>query len=230
VNRRRVEQLVSRLGPALLAVGILYLLLLLHPQTVFPHQVRAGNVVLHSRSPLPPEASAIAAAAQTRIAASPLYDASRTYPVFLCDAPWLFALFTPWHSRAGGVSHALLGGNAFVRPANVERDRVIGPSGNEVGADRPLSYFVAHEIAHAMIAARVGRLGYLRLRTWQNEGYADYVAKGGSLDLARLRPGDFDPAVSGLYVRYQLEVASMLRRMSADALLSSPREEPGSRE
>ena len=43
---------------------------------------------------------------------------------------------------------------------------------------RNLSYFIAHEITHTLIADRLGPIGYGRLVAWKNEGYSDYVAKG----------------------------------------------------
>jgi hypothetical protein len=62
----------------------------------------------------------------------------------------------------------------------------------------------------------MGTIGYLRLVAWKNEGYSDYVAKGGEFSyddaLRRLREHDqdLDPARSGLYLRYHLLVAHLL--------------------
>jgi predicted metal-dependent hydrolase len=53
--------------------------------------------------------------------------------------------------------------------------------GNDVladAADRPLSYFIAHEAAHVMQSRRFGRLLSLRYPRWLVEGHADLVAKG----------------------------------------------------
>jgi hypothetical protein len=109
------------------------------------------------------------------------------------------------------VSQVYLTGNAFVRPSRIEKDRLIGPGGNEVAGERTLTYFIAHEVTHTMVARRLGRLAYHRLAAWQQEGYADYVGKArGDFDfeaaLAGLRSDqkELDPARSGLYLRYQL--------------------------
>ena len=48
-------------------------------------------------------------------------------------------------------------------------------------------YFVAHEVAHAMTADRVGRRRYFSLAAFQQEGYADYVAFARPVNLARSR-------------------------------------------
>src|SRR4051794_26630555 len=96
---------------------------------LFAHSLQRGNVVLHARRPLPPEAGPILDEVVRRIARSPLFDPGRTHDVFLCDTPALFALFVPYARKVGGVAN--LTGNVFLRPAHVARDRLIGPSGEE---------------------------------------------------------------------------------------------------
>ncbi len=79
-----------------------------------------------------------------------------------------------------------------------------------------------------MTADAVGTWRYLRLERWRQDGYADYVAKGGAFDFAgRLRgfrEGDpeLDPQRSGLYLRYHLLVAYLLdqRGISVSDLLA----------
>ena len=103
-----------------------------------------------------------------------------------------------------------------MRAADFDKDRLTSPSGIKVPGVRSLGYFIAHEIAHAMVADQVGSLAYVNLPDWKNEGYCDYVAKGGAFsfddELRRLRAGDPepDPVRSGLYLRYHLLVAYLL--------------------
>ena len=84
--------------------------------------------------------------------------------------------------------------------------------------ERTLTYFLAHEIAHVLIARELGAVAFLRLPAWKNEGYADLLAKGSDFDYERtreqLRHGDrdLDPNRSGLYLRYHLLVAYLLER------------------
>jgi hypothetical protein len=206
----------------LFALGVLalYVLLLLHPEPLFAYEVRADNVVLHSRAPLPPRASAIARAVLERVGSSPFYSSTDTYDVYLCDTPRLFSFVSPLHPRAGGVSQVYLTGNAFVRPSRIEQDRLIGPGGNEVPGERTLTYFIAHEVTHTMVARRLGRFAYHSLAAWQQEGYADHVGKApGDFDydaaLAAFRADqpELDPARSGLYLRYQLFTEYSLRQL-----------------
>jgi hypothetical protein len=183
---------------------------------------------------MPPRAAEIAAEARTRLSASPYYRTGDTYDVFLCDTPGLFTLFTLWDHGVGGGSQVYFSGHVFLRPAHIERDRLVGPSGKEADGDRTLAYFIAHELTHTATARGLGRWGYFRLARWQQEGYADYVAKGGrdgtfdfDATLRDFRAGtrELDPALSGLYLRYHLLVAYLLDRigMTPAALLSGPR-------
>jgi hypothetical protein len=228
----RARRRVPRAGLIVAIVVALYSAIVLNPWVLFHHEVRAQNVVFHARDPFPAEARAIAEAARERVARSPFFDPADEYHVYLCDTPSLFAFFAFWNHGVGAVAQVGVTGNIYMRPSHVARDRLLGPSGNEVPGERTLTYFVAHEITHTMVARRVGRLAYFGLETWQQEGYADYVGKGGQFDfdaaLADFRSGakELDPAVSGLYLRYHLLTQHLLEHegVSAEALLASPRD------
>jgi hypothetical protein len=92
----------------------------------------------------------------------------------------------------------------------------VGHSGQEAPGARTLSYFIAHEIMHTLVARELGILKHWRLPAWKNEGYADLVAKGGDFDYERAREQlrrhdrELDPKHSGLYLRYHLLVAYLL--------------------
>jgi hypothetical protein len=210
-----------------------YLAVLVHPQPLFAYTARDGEIRLHARQPLPAEAATVLADARARVARSPFFDPGDTYDLYLCDTSRLFAALALWDHNAGAVSQWLLTGNIFVRPAHVERDRLLGPSGREATGERTLAYFVAHEVTHTMVARRLGRVGYARLRTWQAEGYADYVAKAGRFDFAenlaafQAEAPALDPHRSGLYLRYHLLVAYALERegLAPERLLAGPIDE-----
>jgi hypothetical protein len=217
-----------RLALTLAALVAGYVALVIHPQPLFAYSLQRGNVVLHARQPLPPEATPMLDDAVARVSRSPLYDAGRTHEVFLCDTPALYAFFSLWNHRSGGVTHTWAGGNVFIRPTNVRHGRVIGASGVEKGGARTLAYYVAHEVTHAMTADRVGPWGWKRLAAFQVEGYADYVAFASPVDLVRGRADleaetcDMNVSCSGHYDRYRLLVGYLLqqRGLSVDELLA----------
>jgi hypothetical protein len=207
-----------------------YVALVAYPQPLFAHSLRRGNIVLHARQPLPPEAEVLLDDVLARVRQSPLHVEQRVHHAYLCDTPALFALFTLHQYRSGGVANTWLNGNVFIRPANVKRGRVIGHSRVEKGGERTLAYYLAHEVTHAMSVDHVGRLRYARLAAFQVEGYADYVAFGVPVDVERgrreLRAGskDMNPLLSGHYDRYRLLVGYLLqaRGLSVDELLNQP--------
>jgi hypothetical protein len=212
-----------------LASAAAWFAVILHPQPLFAYSAQRANVVLHARAPMPAETRPLLDDVIRRISRSPLYDARRVHHVFLCDTRALFGFLTVTGYRAGGVAHAELGGNVFIRPFSIERGTVIGPSGQEKTGERTLAYFIAHEVTHAMTADRTGRWGFRRLSAFQVEGYADYVGFGRPLDLAREREALIQDAPemstrrSGLYKRYELLVAYLLERrgLTVDQLLRS---------
>jgi hypothetical protein len=221
---------VRRAGLALAAVVAGWVALAIHPQPLFAYSAQRANIVLHARAPLPSRAGPLLDDVVARVARSPLYDAGRTHHVFLCDSPGLFALFALWNRNVGGLAQIYFGGNVFIRPSSIERDRVIGRSGDDKPGERTLAYFIAHEVTHAMTADRVGRRRYHGLAAFQQEGYADYVAFARPVDFARGRAllerdaPEVSPQRSGLYLRYELMVAHLLERrgMTVDELLARP--------
>jgi hypothetical protein len=220
---------VRRVGLALAAVVAGWVALAIHPQPLFAYSAQRANIVLHARTPLPPQTGALLDDVLARVSRSPLYDARRTHHVFLCDSPALFGLFS-LHPKVGGVAQVYLGGNVFLRPYSIERNRLIGPSGDDKPGERTLAYFIAHEVTHAMTGDRVGRRHYHGLAAFQAEGYADYVAFARPVDFARGRQllerdaPEMSPRRSGLYLRYELMVAHLLERrgMTADEMLARP--------
>src|SRR4029077_19837600 len=103
--------------------------------------------------------------------------------------------------KVGGIMN-YLGGHVFLRESDMAHDRLISPRGTPVAADRPLSYFIAHEIVHDLEARALPPLAFFRLPRWVSDGYADYVARDIDLDraLAGFKAGtpELDPARSGL--------------------------------
>jgi hypothetical protein len=208
-------------------LGVLYVIILMYPQPLFAYELEQAGIVVHATRPIPEAMRGTLDRVRVRLYRSPFVAASDRYDVFICHSPWLFAVFARTHYNVGGVMN-YLGRRVFLRESDMDHDRLISPSGKPVAADRPLSYFMAHELTHLIEARTLSPLAFARLPRWVNEGYADYVARdidlAGALDGFKAGTRELDPAQSGLDLRYQLMVAYALERtrMDARALLESP--------
>jgi hypothetical protein len=217
-----------RLGLGTICLGAAYFLLLVYPQPLFAYEIRHAGIVVHATRPIPDTMRRTMERARARLERTALFDPTYVPHVFICEPRWLFALFARTKYRVGGIAEVYVGQHVFLRESDMDNDRLIGASGRPVPSDRPLSYFMAHEIMHLTHARRLGRLGYLRLPKWVDDGHADYVAR--DIDLAQavrgLKSGapELDPARSGLYVRYHLMVAYLVekRGMDPSTLLKRP--------
>jgi hypothetical protein len=226
-------KITRRLLLALFAASLAYLGVLAYPHPLFAHELTAAGITVHSTRPIPPAMKTTLERARARLDRNPSGAVTRGVHVFICESPWLFGLFARQNYRVGGIANWLVGQHVFLRESDMENDRLIGPSGRPVAADRPLSYFIAHEVTHIANARVVGRWGYSRMPQWVDDGYADYIARdidlGDALRKMKEGAGDLDPQRSGLYLRYHLMVAYLIdkRRVAIDELLAAapPREE-----
>src|SRR3954469_14373461 len=200
----------------------IYALLLTYPQPLFAYELRYAGIALHADRPIPGAMRATLERVRERLDRSPIAEPGHVQDVFICMSRWRFALFARNNYRAGGIANVYIGQQVFLRESDMAHDRLISPSGQPVAADRPLSYFIAHEIMHIEQGRRLGRLDYLRLPQWADDGYADFVAR--DIDLGRALRGfksgarELDPGRSGLYLRYQLMVAYLIDKQHVDPL------------
>ena len=218
-NCKKIVRIAALSALGIVAALFSYLVLLCHPGLFFPHAFTRGGITLFSDEPIPPEpAGRILEDVERRLARSPLAAPPRIRDlrIYICNRRWRFVLFANSRYKAGGLAYSPLSDNVFLRAVHFPANRLVGYSGHETPGVRTLSYFIAHEIMHTLVARELGIVKYWRLPAWKNEGYADLVAKGGDFDyeLAReqLRRGDreLDPQRSGLYLRYHLLVAYLL--------------------
>jgi len=173
--------------------------------------------------------------ATRRLSTSELHDPQIGFDIFICNEPWRIWLFSQsFDASVGAVTDNWLTRNIYLRESDIAANRLIPPHGQLADADvRPLSYFIAHEATHVMQSRAFGRLMKFRYPKWLIEGYADFVAKGGSFDFEenrRLLLEDdprLDYAKSGLYRRYHLMVAILLEKdgYTISRLFASPPQE-----
>jgi hypothetical protein len=226
--RARWGKVVSRVGVGVFSLGAGWLALTIHPQPLFAYSLRQDNLVLYARTPLPSAAGPILQDVLQRVSRSPLYDPAREQHAFLCDSEALYSLLVPFTHGSGKTNPFR---NVFIRGADVANDRVLDRKGREK-LGRPLAYFIAHEVTHAMSMQRFG-FRFHELAPFQTEGYADYAARAQPVDLRAGRDAlnrgafEMDPTRSGLYDRYRLLVAYELQKrgLRAEQLLAQPLEQ-----
>jgi hypothetical protein len=196
-------------------LAVLYASLHLFPQMLFAHSVTANGITIYSRSPLPPEAASCAARAADLLKKSELAEPGRQERVFVCDAPWLFRLFSPRSSGAFAVSVPVTD-NVFVAAVDFPAD-VVSRSGSDFNR-RSFSSVMAHEITHGLIRHRLGLLRGECLPGWVAEGYCDYVARESSFpetDGFRLfASGQSHPSMSYRYFTYRQMVRYLVENQN----------------
>lgn len=225
---------------AWLTIGTLsvILMVLAIPQPLFAHQMTYGRYHLWSDRPIDePAARRVLDDAQRRISKSELYTPNQQFRIFLCNDNWRLLLFSQRLSGAmGGVADFWLTRNIYLRQSDLATNRLIPTHGWIISmSDRTLSYYLAHEATHILESRALGPLNYGFTPRWLIEGYADYVGKGGTFDvaenLAALRAGaqEMDPKASGLYRRYHLAVAYQLdhKHLTARQMFAAKTAEPG---
>ena len=213
------RQLMRIVLAAVLAVAV-GLIVLCTPQPLFAHHLTYGRYQVWSDRPIEPQIAGVLDDVTRRISRSAIYSPDQRFRIFICNDQWRLALYSERFSGGmGGVADTAFTRNVYIRRADIPRNRLIPPHGwKATMSDRPLSYYLAHELTHVMESRAFGRGSSVRYPDWLNEGYADYIGKGGRFEMAKnaadLRAGvrEMDPKASGLYRRYHLEVAYLLDR------------------
>jgi hypothetical protein len=197
-----------------LVCGIIYFLFLLFPEPFFSYKTTEGNITLYAEQPLPANTPRLLDEVSRLLGRSTINDISIHQRVFICNSLTLFGLLTRGKSNLGGLCDDRLTRNVYIHPADMAAERLLPPPGWPLGADdRPLSYFIAHEITHSLESHAAGRWN-LHIPVWLWEGYADYIGTGPQdfnayLKLYENHSPLMDPS-NGLYTRYELYVMYLL--------------------
>ena len=180
---------------------------------------------VRSDAPIPEGALGVISLAESRIRRSTLFDTTRTYPVYVCNARWRWNYFSGFNGRSRGF-HTSLGRAVFIRPARWDENQLAGPDGRD--GPRSLDVYIAHEVTHMMVADRIGLIEARRLPVWLREGYAEYVARRDTFDYAAARAqliaGDEGFAARDQYRKYLLLVTHLLDQegKNVSAVLNAP--------
>lgn len=224
-GRRPLRRWPLRGGAALLLLAALYFATLLYPQMFFSWARDGASIHVRSDEPIPESAGRVIARAESKIRQSTLFDATRTYPVYVCNARWRWDYFSGFNGRSRGFQTPL-GRAVFLRPARWDENQLAGPDGED--GPRPLDVYMAHEVTHTMVADHIGLIAERRLPVWLREGYAEYVARHDTFDYeatrAALIAGDDGLGAQDRYWKYLLLVTHLLDREGRDVrnVLAAP--------
>lgn len=216
---KRVLTLIKTGAAGLLGLLIMYMVLAALPKPMFAYRAVYQNYHVWSDRPIPAEITGVLDDVTRRLRTSVLHDRNTPVEIFFCNEPWRLWLYgRAFSTRLGGAADVWLTRQVFIRASDIPANRIHSPGRGPIAdaAQRPLSYFIAHEITHSDVSRSFGRTVMLRYPEWLLEGYADYVGKAGDFDfdanralyLAGARELDRDR--SGLYRGFHLKVAYLL--------------------
>jgi hypothetical protein len=200
-------------------VALLGVVAIVFPEPAFAYRIAYQNYEVWSDRPLPRAIEPVLDDVTRRWRTSPLYDRTTPARIFICNEPWRMWLYgMHFSTKFGGVADVWLTRHVVIRAADIEANQIVPPGPGPIAdaAQRPLSYFIAHELTHSDVSRRFGRTMILRYPEWLLEGYADYVGKAGDFDYAANRAAfiagapEMDRGKSGLYRGYHLKVAYLL--------------------
>lgn len=217
----------------LLGLAVIAVLAIAFPQPAFAYLFVYQNYEVWSDRPIPPTIEPVLDDVTRRWRTSPLYDAATPAQIFICNEPWRMWLYgMHFSTRFGGVADVWLTRHVVIRAADIGANRIVPPGPGPIAdaSQRPLSYFIAHELTHSDVSRRFGRTVMLRYPEWLLEGYADYVGKAGDFDYAANRAAflagapELDRRTSGLYRGYHLKVAYLLDKQgwTLERLFAAP--------
>lgn len=207
------------IGAIILAAAGGIFALLNWPELLVGHHISEGGLELWSDRPFTiASGREVLRDVEQRLKKSPLSAGDRVRRIFVVNSGWRRRLLFLHRVNVGGLNYFPLTSNVFIRSAEIETGRVIGPSGEYAKPPRTLAYYAAHEIGHSLIGEKIGVWRHMFIPAWLNEGFADYIALPGIDDREKmvflLKSGDksMDPAASGQYRRYRLMVMLALER------------------
>ncbi|NHZ94770.1 hypothetical protein [Massilia sp. CCM 8734] len=230
---RRAFCIVKRCCVGLLILVPAYVVIAANPEPLFSHRATHRNYQVWSDRPIPASIAAVLDDATRRWRTSALYDSRTRVNIFFCNEPWRLWFYSGhFNTNIGGTGGGIVVENIFIRASDIAANRIHAPGPGPIAdaEQRPLSYFIAHEITHSDHERRFGRLAVLRYPQWLVEGHADYVAKGGAFDFEANRKqfADGDPALdfdrSGLYREFHLKTAYLIdkRGKTLEQLFADP--------
>lgn len=195
-----------------------YFFLLVSPNMLFAHHHHYKNFDVHSDLFISNDIDSVLDDVINRISRSELYDSTDNFSIFICNSTWRLLLFTR-SAGVGGLVNQGLSDNVFIRESEIAENKIISPTkGEEIALpeERPLSYFIAHEITH-VLQTKVDRFMHFTTPAYIVEGYADYIGKATHFEYDRYLNNfnrndiTMNPEI-GLYNKYHLLIAHLMNK------------------
>lgn len=195
----------------------IYALILIFPWIFFTYKVDYGQFMVYSDKQIDKNISIILDDVQSRISKSEWYIASAKYSIFICNTSWRLGLFTR-SLDIGGKVNTMISDNVYIRESDISQNSILSPVKWEeilTPSERPLSYFIAHEIIHIYQWKNIGRLDMFTYPMYIQEWYPDYIAKRPSFDFTKytedyLKNSTTMNPENWLYNRYHLLIAYLM--------------------
>jgi hypothetical protein len=222
---------IKRLSMAIMLTILMYMVVLLFPQPLFTYHMTYQNYEVWSDQPIAPQITQVLDDVTRRLKTSELYEPDRPLRIFFCNASWRLWLYGHFSDKMAGIADTILARNIYMRNSDIASNKIIPPTEPLVDVEqRPLSYFIAHEATHILQSRYFGRLAVIRYPLWLEEGYADYVGKGGHFDFDEnqqlLASGSslMDYQKSGVYRRFHLEVFFLIHKkgLTVEQIYANP--------
>ncbi len=189
----------------------------------FPHLTTIRQHRVYSEAPIGPALARIVAAADARVARSPLGSARPLdQDIFLTTGGWRWQWLALGNRSALAISRPIV--EVILVNRSDQRSNLVD-TGAPIGGRRTLDGVLAHEMTHGAIRAHFGTLADRRYPTELREGYCDYVSGGGTLTDAQAKAliasGSNSPALRYWRGRNKVEAGLAANGGNVDALFAS---------
>jgi len=169
---------------------VLIIIIICFPQLYyFDNKLTYKNFNVYSDKPITPKIYLILDKVDILIKKSEIYDSTLQFKIFIRSdysvhnaLPWQFS------NSAYAITRPIIR-NIFISKGNLQSNVAYKIS----GGSRPLDEIIAHETVHVLIENKFKndrakfpedwtKTGFL----WKEEGYADYIARGSTLDINKV--------------------------------------------
>lgn len=157
---------------SVMTILITYCLLLIFPQFLFAHEVSHRNFNVYSRQPLDENIVRVLDSAEARLIKSPIYNKDLPENILLADSFGFYKFLTLKSSSLGSTIPVL--GHSRINKSDISNDLVFRNTTEP--NKRSLSGVIAHETMHNQLREYFGLAKYLKIPSWKDEGYCEYIA------------------------------------------------------